>query len=137
MSPASQDHSWPTSCRRTGPSMRRPDLADRGLRLLSWQRHPEPALPCPRNGEKTGQVSACRPAGGTRCAGSLPSPKSSAPVPGRRLHIASRGILPAGFRLPTAALELALWVDQELGSDQGTLIVDESGFPKWGDKSVG
>src|SRR5437879_6120998 len=33
--------------------------------------------------------------------------------------------------------ELALWVDQELGSDQGTLIVDESGFPKWGDKSVG
>jgi len=33
--------------------------------------------------------------------------------------------------------ELTLWVDQELGSDQGTLIVDESGFPKWGDKSVG
>lgn len=33
--------------------------------------------------------------------------------------------------------ELALWVDQELGSTQGTLIVDESGFPKWGDKSVG
>jgi SRSO17 transposase len=33
--------------------------------------------------------------------------------------------------------ELALWVDQEIGSDQGTLIVDESGFPKWGDKSVG
>lgn len=33
--------------------------------------------------------------------------------------------------------ELALWVDQEIGSQQGTLIVDESGFPKWGDKSVG
>ena len=33
--------------------------------------------------------------------------------------------------------ELALWVDQELGSEQGTLIVDESGFPKWGVKSVG
>jgi SRSO17 transposase len=33
--------------------------------------------------------------------------------------------------------ELALWVDQELGSEQGTLIVDESGFPKCGDKSVG
>jgi SRSO17 transposase len=33
--------------------------------------------------------------------------------------------------------ELALWVDQELGSEQGTLIVDESGFPKWGAKSVG
>src|SRR5206468_10521667 len=33
--------------------------------------------------------------------------------------------------------ELASWVDQELGSEQGTLIVDESGFPKWGDKSVG
>ena len=26
--------------------------------------------------------------------------------------------------------ELAVWVDQELGSPQGTLIVDESGFPK-------
>jgi SRSO17 transposase len=33
--------------------------------------------------------------------------------------------------------ELALWVNQELGSEQGTLIVDESGFPKCGDKSVG
>jgi SRSO17 transposase len=33
--------------------------------------------------------------------------------------------------------ELVLWVDQEIGSDQGTLIVDESGFPKWGNKSVG
>jgi SRSO17 transposase len=33
--------------------------------------------------------------------------------------------------------ELVVWVDQELGSDQGTLIVDESGFPKWGNKSVG
>jgi SRSO17 transposase len=33
--------------------------------------------------------------------------------------------------------ELALWVDQELGSEQGTLIVDESGFPKCGAKSVG
>ena len=33
--------------------------------------------------------------------------------------------------------ELVLWVDQEIGSEQGTLIVDESGFPKWGDKSVG
>jgi SRSO17 transposase len=33
--------------------------------------------------------------------------------------------------------ELALWVDQELGSEQGTLIVDESGFPKCGVKSVG
>ena len=30
-----------------------------------------------------------------------------------------------------------MWVDQELGSDQGTLIVDESGFPKCGAKSVG
>jgi SRSO17 transposase len=33
--------------------------------------------------------------------------------------------------------ELALWVDQELGSEQGTLIVDESGFPQCGAKSVG
>jgi SRSO17 transposase len=33
--------------------------------------------------------------------------------------------------------ELALWVDQELGSEQATFIVDESGFPKCGDKSVG
>lgn len=33
--------------------------------------------------------------------------------------------------------ELAAWVDQALGSAQGTLIVDESGFPKCGDKSVG
>jgi len=33
--------------------------------------------------------------------------------------------------------ELATWVDQVLGCEQGTLIVDESGFPKWGDKSVG
>ena len=33
--------------------------------------------------------------------------------------------------------ELVLWVDQEVGSEQGTLIVDESGFPKWGQKSVG
>lgn len=33
--------------------------------------------------------------------------------------------------------ELACWVDEEIGSDQGTLIVDESGFPKWGNSSVG
>ena len=33
--------------------------------------------------------------------------------------------------------ELARWVDQELGSEAGTLIVDESGIPKCGDKSVG
>ncbi len=33
--------------------------------------------------------------------------------------------------------ELVRWVDQELGSDAGTLIVDESGMPKCGDKSVG
>src|SRR6516164_10485862 len=33
--------------------------------------------------------------------------------------------------------ELVSWVDQELGSEQGTLIVDESGIPKCGDKSVG
>jgi SRSO17 transposase len=33
--------------------------------------------------------------------------------------------------------ELVRWVDQELGSAAGTLIVDESGFPKCGDKSVG
>jgi SRSO17 transposase len=33
--------------------------------------------------------------------------------------------------------ELISWVDQEIGSEQGTLIVDESGFPKWGQKSVG
>jgi SRSO17 transposase len=33
--------------------------------------------------------------------------------------------------------ELALWVDQELGNEQGTFIVDESGFPKCGNKSVG
>src|SRR5437762_12504507 len=31
--------------------------------------------------------------------------------------------------------DLASWVDQELGSEQATLIVDESGCPKWGDKS--
>jgi SRSO17 transposase len=33
--------------------------------------------------------------------------------------------------------ELACWVDEEIGSDQGTLIVDESGFPKCGKQSVG
>ena len=33
--------------------------------------------------------------------------------------------------------ELACWVDKEIGSDQGTLIVDESGFPKCGSHSVG
>ena len=33
--------------------------------------------------------------------------------------------------------ELTGWVDQELGSEQGTLIVDESAVPKCGDKSVG
>jgi SRSO17 transposase len=33
--------------------------------------------------------------------------------------------------------ELVRWVDQELGSDAGTLIVDESGIAKCGDKSVG
>jgi SRSO17 transposase len=33
--------------------------------------------------------------------------------------------------------ELVRWVDQELGSTTGTLIVDESGIPKCGDKSVG
>jgi SRSO17 transposase len=33
--------------------------------------------------------------------------------------------------------ELVRWVDQDLGSERGTLIVDESGFPKCGDKSVG
>jgi SRSO17 transposase len=33
--------------------------------------------------------------------------------------------------------ELVRWVDQELGSQAGTLIVDESGIPKCGDKSVG
>ena len=33
--------------------------------------------------------------------------------------------------------ELALWVDQEIGTEQGTFIVDESGNPKCGDKSVG
>jgi SRSO17 transposase len=33
--------------------------------------------------------------------------------------------------------ELGLWVDQELGTEHGTLILDESGFPKCGDKSVG
>ena len=33
--------------------------------------------------------------------------------------------------------ELVRWADQELGSEAGTLIVDESGIPKCGDKSVG
>lgn len=33
--------------------------------------------------------------------------------------------------------ELVRWVDQELGSEAGTLIVDESGIAKCGDKSVG
>ena len=33
--------------------------------------------------------------------------------------------------------ELVGWVDQDLGSAAGTLIVDESGIPKCGDKSVG
>lgn len=33
--------------------------------------------------------------------------------------------------------ELTGWVNQELGSAQGTLIVDESAIPKCGDKSVG
>lgn len=33
--------------------------------------------------------------------------------------------------------ELVRWADQELGRPAGTLIVDESGFPKCGDKSVG
>lgn len=33
--------------------------------------------------------------------------------------------------------ELACWVDQEIGTEEGTLIVDESGFPKCGEHSVG
>jgi SRSO17 transposase len=33
--------------------------------------------------------------------------------------------------------ELADWVNQELGTEQGTLIVDEMGVPKCGDQSVG
>jgi SRSO17 transposase len=33
--------------------------------------------------------------------------------------------------------ELVRWVDQEIGSTAGTLIVDDSGMPKRGDKSVG
>ena len=33
--------------------------------------------------------------------------------------------------------ELVSWVNEEIGTDSGTLIVDESGFPKCGDKSVG
>jgi SRSO17 transposase len=33
--------------------------------------------------------------------------------------------------------ELAAWVDEELGGDEGILIVDESGFPKCGKESVG
>lgn len=33
--------------------------------------------------------------------------------------------------------ELADWVNQELGTEQGTLIVDESAVPKCGDQSVG
>ena len=33
--------------------------------------------------------------------------------------------------------ELALWVDQDLGQDDGVLIVDEGSFPKGGQTSVG
>ncbi len=33
--------------------------------------------------------------------------------------------------------ELISWVDEEIGADDGILIVDESGFPKCGDQSVG
>ena len=33
--------------------------------------------------------------------------------------------------------ELARWVDEDFGDDDGILIVDESGFAKCGDKSVG
>src|SRR5437016_13115260 len=33
--------------------------------------------------------------------------------------------------------ELVRWVDQELGSEAGTLIVDDSGIPKCGDQSAG
>ena len=33
--------------------------------------------------------------------------------------------------------ELVRWVDREVGSPAGTLIVDDSGIPKCGDKSVG
>jgi SRSO17 transposase len=33
--------------------------------------------------------------------------------------------------------ELARWVNEELGTESGTLIVDESAIPKCGDKSVG
>ena len=33
--------------------------------------------------------------------------------------------------------ELVTWVDREIGTDEGTLIVDESALPKCGDKSVG
>jgi SRSO17 transposase len=38
---------------------------------------------------------------------------------------------------PPLRQELACWVNQEIGRDDGTLIVDDSGFPKCGDKSVG
>src|SRR6516225_1932864 len=33
--------------------------------------------------------------------------------------------------------ELTRWVDEEIASDEGILIVDESGIPKCGDQSVG
>ena len=33
--------------------------------------------------------------------------------------------------------ELASWVDMEIGTEEGTLIVDESGLPKCGEESVG
>src|SRR5580658_8823792 len=33
--------------------------------------------------------------------------------------------------------ELACWVDHDIGSEEGIFIVDESGIPKCGDKSVG
>ena len=38
---------------------------------------------------------------------------------------------------PPLRQELARWVDQELGTDDGILVVDEGSFLKCGDKSVG
>jgi SRSO17 transposase len=59
----------------------------------------------------------------------MPTPPGSAP-PG------SSSASPPGTT-PPLRQELLRWVASELGSDDGTLIFDESSFPKCGTKSVG
>ena len=99
--PGFAGRSSPTHCRRTDSSMHDPVaevvLVDCLARVGCW-----PAPPYPRSGGRTGRAWVSRPAGGTRCGGSSPSPRSSAPLPAPRLRTASREMLGEDIGHPRA-----------------------------------